>query len=114
VKPEAPCRETLRRVKGPLTCLRYWYAKFLLLRPFLLLAMSLLVGLPESSGGRVRSFPQSASSPWLFHAHMSPEVWTIASLVAAVLRCKSHPIDMIKEHTVTLCFILISFVWFSL
>jgi hypothetical protein len=28
--------------------------------------MSLLVGLPESSGGRVRSYPQLAlSSPWL-------------------------------------------------
>jgi hypothetical protein len=27
--------------------------------------MFLLVGMPESSGGRVRNFPHPASSPWL-------------------------------------------------
>jgi hypothetical protein len=38
VKPEAPCRKILRHIKNLLTCLRYWYAIFFLLRPFLLLA----------------------------------------------------------------------------
>jgi hypothetical protein len=65
VKPEIPFRKILQHVKDPLRYYRYWYAKFSLLRPFLLLAqMSLLVGLPERSGGRVRSYPQPASSPW--------------------------------------------------
>jgi hypothetical protein len=38
---------------------RYWHAKFLLVRPFLSIRsqMSLLVGFPERSGGRVRSYP---------------------------------------------------------
>jgi hypothetical protein len=35
--------------------------------------MSLLVGLPERSSGRVRSFTQPASSsPWTLHAHIHP------------------------------------------
>jgi hypothetical protein len=54
VKPEIPCRNILWHVKD-------------LLRSFAhssyLPQMSLLVGLPESSGGRVRSYPQTVSSP---------------------------------------------------
>jgi hypothetical protein len=38
VKAEAPCRKIVRLVKDPLTYLRYWYTKFSLFRPFLLLA----------------------------------------------------------------------------
>jgi hypothetical protein len=38
VKSETPCRKILRHVIDPLTCLRYWYAKFPLLCPFFLLA----------------------------------------------------------------------------
>jgi hypothetical protein len=35
--------------------------------------MSLLVGLPESSGGRLRSFPHPTSSPWLSTLTYHPE-----------------------------------------
>jgi hypothetical protein len=45
VKPQAPCRKILRHVKDLLRYFRYWYAKFSLLRPFLLLA-------PDVSAGR--------------------------------------------------------------
>jgi len=59
--------------------------------------MSLLVGLPESSGGRVRSFPSRHH-----HNHGSPRShitrgWTIGPLVAAVLRHKSNPIVIISQ-----------------
>jgi hypothetical protein len=42
VKPEAACHKILRHVKDPLTYLRYWFTKFLLLRPYLLLAQRYL------------------------------------------------------------------------
>jgi hypothetical protein len=56
-----------------------------------------LVGLTESSGERVRSFPSR-----YHHQHGSPRsciTWgiTIGPLVAAVLRLKSHPIDTIYQ-----------------
>jgi hypothetical protein len=38
---------------------------------FYLPQMSLMAGLPESSGGRVRSYPQLASSPWPPCSHMT-------------------------------------------
>jgi hypothetical protein len=68
VKPEAPCRKILRHVKDPLTYLRCWYAKFTSssISPTCS-QMSLLVGLPKSSGGRV-SFP----SRHHHHHHGSP------------------------------------------
>jgi hypothetical protein len=112
VKQEALCRKNLRQVKDPLTYLTHWYAKFSLLRPFLLLApRCLLVGLPENSGGRVR-FPQPASSPpHALHAHISPGGWTIGPLAAAVERPKSDPIDMINQYhlvySYTHCFLTV-------
>jgi hypothetical protein len=44
VKPEVPCCKILRHVKDPLRYYRYWYAKFSLLRPFLLFAPDVSVG----------------------------------------------------------------------
>jgi hypothetical protein len=57
VKLEAPYRKILRHFKDPLTYLRCWYAKFTSssISPTCS-QMSLRVGLPKSSGGRV-SFP---------------------------------------------------------
>jgi hypothetical protein len=70
VKPEAQCRKMLRHVRS----VDVSYTSLLIrkiLTPSSIFPtrsqMSLLVGLPESSGGRVRTFPQpaSSSSPWL-------------------------------------------------
>jgi hypothetical protein len=59
--------------------------------------MTLLVGLPESSGGRV-SFPQPTPlSPWLSTPTHHPRDEQNGLLVAAVLRLKSHPISMINQ-----------------
>jgi hypothetical protein len=59
--------------------------------------MTLLVGLPESSGGRV-SFPQPTPlSPWLSTPTHHPRDEQNGLLVAAVLRLKSHPINMINQ-----------------
>jgi hypothetical protein len=49
VKPLAPCHEILWHVKG-----------------------RLLVGLSESSGAQIRSFPLSISFHMVLHAHISP------------------------------------------
>jgi hypothetical protein len=35
----------------------------------------------------------------VFHAHISPVGWTIGPLEAAVLRRKSHTIDVINTNT---------------
>jgi hypothetical protein len=43
LKP-VPCRKILLHVKDPLRNFRYWYAKFSLLRPFLLLAPDVSAG----------------------------------------------------------------------
>jgi hypothetical protein len=60
--------------------------------------MSLLVGLPEISGGRVRGFTQQVSSPhWLCTLIYPPGM--NSSPVAAVLRRKSYPIDMINQSS---------------
>jgi hypothetical protein len=88
VKPEVPCLKILRHVKHPLTYLRYWYAKFSILRPFLLLAprcicwydyQRALVDEPGVIPSRHR------------HHHGSPcshitRGWIIGPLVAAVQR----------------------------
>jgi hypothetical protein len=63
VKLEVPCRKILRHVKNPLTHLQELLCE--ILTPSIPLTgsqMSLLVGLPQGSGGRVRSFTQLASS----------------------------------------------------
>jgi hypothetical protein len=63
VKPMALCCKILQRVKDPL---RYLMLNRQNSHSFVhsssLPQMSLLVGLPESSGGWVRSYPQPASS----------------------------------------------------
>jgi hypothetical protein len=66
VKTEVPCRKILRHVKDPLTYLRYITGKILTPSiPPTRCPISLLIS-PESSGKRVRSFPQLlSSSPWL-------------------------------------------------
>jgi hypothetical protein len=60
IKPEAPCRTILRHVK--ITCKyqqKYFKDKFSLLSsiPPTCCQATLLIGLPESYDGRVRSFP---------------------------------------------------------
>jgi hypothetical protein len=78
VTPEIPSRNILRHVKNPLRYLRYGIGKILThssISPTCC-QMSLLVGQPESSGGRVRGVPQPvSSSPWLsmltYHPGMS-------------------------------------------
>jgi hypothetical protein len=67
-KLEVPCRKILWHVEHPL---RYFRLKrqnsHFFVHSCYLPQMSLLVGLPESSGGQVRSYTQPASSsPWLF------------------------------------------------
>jgi hypothetical protein len=67
VKPDVPCRKIYGMLKIPWgisdadmqNSHSFFHSSYL---P----QMSLVVGLPESSGGRVRSYPQPASSPWLF------------------------------------------------
>jgi hypothetical protein len=87
VKPEFPCRKILRYVKDPLTRQRYWIRKMLI--PSLISpsrSRYLLVGLPATSGRRVRSY----------HHHDSPLIFTWGMnnkpVMAAVLRRQSHPI----------------------
>jgi hypothetical protein len=48
--------------------------------------MTLRLGLPESSVGRIRSFPDRYHSTMIINDHVSPEGWTIGQLVAAVQR----------------------------
>jgi hypothetical protein len=60
--------------------------------------MTLLVGLPKSSGEQVRSIPQLAIiSPSVLHADISPGGWTIGLLMAAVQRHSLTPINMIDR-----------------
>jgi hypothetical protein len=76
LKPEVPCRKILRHVKDPLRYIRYWEAKFSLLRPFLLLA-------PDSAGKTAielwwmsqELFPASIIITMALHAHISPGGW---------------------------------------
>jgi hypothetical protein len=68
VKPEVSCRNVLRHVKVPWgisdTDMQNSHS---FVHSSYFTQMSLLVGLPEISGGRVRSYPQPVSSPpWLF------------------------------------------------
>jgi hypothetical protein len=74
VKPEVPCRKILRHVKDPLRYFRYWYEKFSLLLPFLILA-------PDVSAGRnTRELwwmsqelsPASVVIAMALHVHISP------------------------------------------
>jgi hypothetical protein len=58
VKLEVPCHKILRHVKDSL---RYQNSHSFV-SSFYLPQVSVLVGLPESSDGRVRSYPQPASS----------------------------------------------------
>jgi hypothetical protein len=51
IKPQALYRKILMHIKNPLTYLTYWYAKFSLLLPFILVAP--------------RCLCQPATSPWL-------------------------------------------------
>jgi hypothetical protein len=88
-KPEAPCRKILRHVKDHLQVLR-GICKIKFSFPWLLppacYRKTLLVGLRESSGRWVRSFPLST---WLCHGFpcsLSPGGWTIGLLVGAVRR----------------------------
>jgi hypothetical protein len=80
VKPEVPYSKILRHVKNLLTYQRYWIHEILIpssIPPTR--SRCLLVGLPETSGRWVRSYPQLASSsspPWLPHSH-SLGGWTI-------------------------------------
>jgi hypothetical protein len=99
IKPEAPCRKILRHVKAPFTYVRYWYAKFSLLRIF-------SYSFPDVSASRItrelwwtsQEFPPADIIITIaLHAHISPGGWTIGSLLAAVLRSKSQPFDMITQ-----------------
>jgi hypothetical protein len=61
-------------------------------RPFLLLATWWrLVGLPESSGGQIRSFLCRCPSIMILHAHISPRGRTVGSFMAAVQRRSLTP-----------------------
>jgi hypothetical protein len=51
----------------------------------------LLVGLPESSGRRIRSFPCRYHFTVILHTHISPGGWTTGPLVAAVQRRSPTP-----------------------
>jgi hypothetical protein len=48
--------------------------------------MSQLLGLPESSGGRIRSFTCRYHYTMVLHAHVLPEGWAIGPLVAVQRR----------------------------
>jgi hypothetical protein len=50
-----------------------------------------LIGLPESYGGRIRSFPCRYHSITVLYAYISPRVWAIGSFVAAVQRHSLTP-----------------------
>jgi hypothetical protein len=89
VKPPAPCRKTLRRVKKSLGGMNKNTSRGQtrhFLRPFLLLTTRwLLVGLPESCGGRRRSFSLSI----LFH-HISPRSYITWGSVFQTFRIADH------------------------
>jgi hypothetical protein len=68
VKPEVSCRKTSWHVKDPLRYFRYWYAKFSLLYPFLLLASRWLYWLDCQSS----LVDESGVFPSQHHHHGSP------------------------------------------
>jgi hypothetical protein len=89
VKPEVPCRKILWHVRIPWGISDRQNSHFFV-HSSCLPQMSLLVELPESSGGWVRSYPQLVSSlPWLstltYHlgdkqlARWWPRFWDIVS-----------------------------------
>jgi hypothetical protein len=92
------CHKILRYVKDPLY-IRYWEAKFSLLRSFLLLA-------PMCACRTARElwWTSQELSPasiiiitMILHAHISPGGWTIVPLVAAVLRHSLVPLNSIND-----------------
>jgi hypothetical protein len=95
-------RKILLHVEDMLTYLRYWYAKSSLLCQF-------LYSLPDVYAARTsREFWWTSREFSLaviiitmaLHGHISPGGRTICPLVAAVLRYKSHRIDMMSHNLV--------------
>jgi hypothetical protein len=79
VKPDVPCRKILWHIKDPLIYQRYWMREILIpssIPHIHSLQMSLLGGLPESSGWWVRHYPQLASSSLRLSIHIHPGGWT--------------------------------------
>jgi hypothetical protein len=72
IKPEVPCRKILQHVKDPLRYFRYWQNPHSFVHSSYSLQMSLVVGLPASSGRRVRSYSQPALSPPRLSADIHP------------------------------------------
>jgi hypothetical protein len=64
----------------------------------------LLVGLPETSHGWIRGFPNLYHSNVVIHAHISPGVWTIGPLMVAVQRHSLAPLDMIMIIIIIMSF----------
>jgi hypothetical protein len=75
VKPEAPYRKILRHVKNNLQCEQKYFARPNSYFPCpaypACYEMTLLVGLPESSGGRIRCFPYQYHFTMALHTHIS-------------------------------------------
>jgi hypothetical protein len=106
VKPEVPCRKILRHFKDPWRYFRYWWAKFSILRSFLLLVPDVSV----ARTARELWWTSQGLSPagiiiitMALHVHISSGGWTIGLLVAAVLR-QSHPI-IINQRMLLILFL---------
>jgi hypothetical protein len=99
IKPECPWRKSLRHVKHALTYLRYWYAKFSLVRPFLVLAPRYI-----SAGSIARELwwtsqefsPIGIFVPWLSTFTFTREMSYRHVGVQSSDTCQ--PIDMIKKR----------------
>jgi hypothetical protein len=98
VKPEDPCPTILWVVKRSVDITQILICKILTPSsiPPTCSQMSLLVGLPESSGGQVRSFIQPVSlSPWLAFSHIIQGMNN--RLGGGRGSEMSHPINMINQ-----------------
>jgi hypothetical protein len=102
VKPEVPCRKILRYVKDPLTYLRYWIRKI----KCFVHSSSSLQNVFDGTTCREFWWTSQEFSPagivistitMALHVHISPGGWTLGLMVAAVLRRKSCPIDVISQ-----------------
>jgi hypothetical protein len=86
----APCRKILRHAKEPFKAWKRYFARpnssFSSPIPPPCHQMTLLVGLPESSGGRIRNFLYRNHFTIVLHAHISPGGWIIGQLVAVILK----------------------------
>jgi hypothetical protein len=92
VKPEVPCRKILRHVKHPLRYFRHRWAKFLLLRPFLLLGSDVSAGrTARELWWTSQELTPAGIITMALHAHISLGGRTTGPLVAAVLRHSLNP-----------------------